>query len=484
MAVATRRPNNSMLYATLIFVGLFIIATVVAIIFYVKSEEHKTTAKAAESKLNKIATAGELRKIGTLVGTPKSRQSALATMVDYLDQMVALIAGGVAEDTSAESKVEIVTKQAADLSEMIAQDYPDIETRDPNATMGTGLLRIAEKLKNKLDTTANENSAIKENMQELQNRFDDAVTVNFEKEQTLLAEKESYRQEVEDIKKNYNELKAMVEQNSQQRVQTLMLQLTAARTNNKESKDQLLKTNAQLKMAENRMSRALEQLRDIKPMPDREVAAFQPDGKIISVDNSAKIVYLSIGSDDRVYAGLTFSVYDQTALIPKDGRGKAELEVFDVQKNISAARIIRSDIKNAIVLNDIVANLIWDSKRANVFIVAGSFDLDNNGKADFDATDKVRSLIGKWGGKVASTISIETDFVVLGTTPKILKKPTFEEMGLDPLAVEKYETSQKEFDHYNEVKKLAESLTIPVFNYERFLYLIGYKTKSTTAGAF
>jgi hypothetical protein len=50
--------------------------------------------------------------------------------------------------------------------------------------------------------------------------------------------------------------------------------------------------------------------------------------------------------------------------------------------------------------------------------------------------------------------------------------------------MEKYEESLKANAQYREVQDKAVSLSIPIFNTERFLYLIGYKTQSRTAGAF
>ena len=97
---------------------------------------------------------------------------------------------------------------------------------------------------------------------------------------------------------------------------------------------------------------------------------------------------------------------------------------------------------------------------------------------------RIKALIKKWGGTVSDTISIETDFVVFGQPPKVLRKPTFEEMELYPMAMQKYEASLANLEHYNEVQQKSQALLIPVFNYDRFLYLTGYKSQASMAGAF
>jgi hypothetical protein len=358
---------------------------------------------------------------------------------------------------------------------------PYIEINDLN---NIGLVGVIEKLKIKLDNTTNTGLTLQKLLVQQENRFNDAMEVDSKKEQTLLAEKEKYQQQVNDIKQDYNNLKVMLQQTSGQQVQTLMTQLEDERDTRKKLNQQLLKTEAELAITQERMKRAQEKLNTLVPPPDNEIAAYKPDGKIILIDDSTKVVHLNIGSDDHIYRGLTFQVYEKNLPIPKDGKGKAEIEVFDVEKNISAARIISSNPKKPIILDDIVANLIWNRDKTKVFAVAGEFDLNGDGEIDYEGADKIKALIKKWGGKVSDDISIETDFLVLGTTPIVLQKPTFEQMEADPMAMEKYEDSLKRLTHYKEVQTQAQNFSIPIFNLERFLYFIGYKTQSARPGAF
>lgn len=481
MPAGKRTQSNAMLYTLITFVGLFIVSTVLAIIYYIKFEEQRTKALTAQDKLKEIASSTELRKIGKIVGTKQARKSILGTMVDYLDETVYSIIGGIPEETSAEVKVDTANRKIKELSEMLAQKYPDIVTNDPNTL---GLIQITEKLKTNLDEATDTNVALRKQLKQLQNRFDDAMAAGFEKEQILLAEKEQYRQEIDDIKKSYNDLKVLTQQTSKQQVQTLMAQLDEERAGRKQLNQQLLKTQAELKIAENKIKRTQKKLHAIVPPPDSEIMAFKPDGKIILIDDQTKIVHLNVGSDDHIYRGLTFSVYDKNVPIPKDGKGKAEIEVFNVGKNISAARITHSKKRRPIVLNDIIANLIWDSDKINVFVVEGKFDLDGNGETDYDGDEKIKAIIEKWGGRVDEMVSIETDFLVLGKTPKVYKKPTFATLEIDPMAMEKYEDSLQELEHYKKIESRAQTLSVPVFNAERFLHFIGYKKQSSRPGAF
>jgi len=607
MAAGKRAPSNTMLYTVITFVFLFILTTVLAVIYYLKAEEYRTQVATLQSQRDELASTAELRKIGAIVGAKQPRKSRLGTMVDYLDEMVSLTLGTLPEDTSAEVKVDTVKRKTKDTLELLAQEQfeqtetenvvlkaaakefvdslvkgdfatatqnfdetmssalpadkleetwklsieqagpfkqqigvrmekqmqydvalvtcefekapidiklvyssegkisglffiptppevlekfsrtPEkntetkIESIDPAAN---GLIRVIERLKAKLDNTANAALALQRQFEQLRNRFDDATAASLEKEQILLAEKEKFQQQVNDIKQDYNELKDLMKQTTDQQVQNLMTQLEDERANRKQLNQKLLKTQAELKMAENRMKRAQKKLQALVPPPDSEVAAYKPDGKIILIDDRAKIVHLNIGSDDRVYRGLTFSVYEKNMPIPRDGKGKAEIEVFNVGKTFSAARIIRSEIKRPVIADDIVANLIWDTEKTNVFVVIGEFDLDDDGVLDYDAVGRIKALIEKWGGMADDDVSVDTDFLVLGRPPQALRKPTFEEMEVDPMAMEKYEAALQKLTHYKEVQTRAQALFVPVFNAERFLYFIGYKEQSIRAGAF
>jgi len=471
-----------MLYTVIAFVFLFIAATAFAIIFYVKLEEQKANAQNAQRQLNEFAAPSELQKIGALVGADQPQKSWLTTLIDYLDQTIGLIAPGPAADTSAEVKVDEATRKVAETVTSIIKQHPELQTTDPNEY---ALLQVTQRLGGTLQNGKNEILARTEQLDDLQNRFDDAMAINRETQEKVLAEKEQYRLQVEKIQANYDELKTLMEQTSDEQVRDLMTKLDDERTTREEVNRQLLRTQAELRMAHDRIENILEEsVWPVKPPPDVEVAAHKPDGKVILIDDQTRIVHLNIGTDDRVYRGLTFSVYDKNQPIPRDGKGKAEIEVYSIDKNVSAARILRSEPRNPVVADDIVANLIWDSSKSNTFVIAGDFDLNGDGVIDYDADSKIANLVVKWGGKVAEQITANTDFVILGTEPVIPRKPTFEEAEAYPTSMDRYERALEQLDEYRRVQEQAQALSLPILNTERFLYFIGYKTQSTKPGAF
>ena len=98
--------------------------------------------------------------------------------------------------------------------------------------------------------------------------------------------------------------------------------------------------------------------------------------------------------------------------------------------------------------------------------------------------DRIKTLVEKWGGQVADTISIDTDFVILGQAPQALQRPTLEQTEIDPQAMARYNASVQALNRYNGLKSQAQGLWIPVLTYEKFLYFIGYKGQINRAGAF
>ncbi len=480
MPARRRKQSNAMLYALITFVGLFLVAIIIAGIYYIETEKYRDKADKAERDLEEIIKPAEqLKGLGKIVGTIPTGKSALGTMANYLDETACLIVGGVPETTSAEAKVNDANTKVGNALKS-AQEYIDIA--EPNTT---GLVQIIGDLTAELNNTINAKNAIQKDLNDQIAQFKITERVYSEKEQAIQGEKNKLQQQVNTIQEDYDELRTRLEQSTTEQVDTYRKQLEQARANLKALNDTLLKTQAQLNMTELIMKRAQQEVREIKPPPDHEVLAHRPDGKIILIDDQANVVHLNIGSKQHVYRGLTFTVYDRSGSIPKDGKGKAEIEVFDVAETYSAARITKPDTKSPILLGDIVANLIWNSDKTNVFVVAGDFDLDNDGNIDQNAIGKIQTLIEKWGGRVVDTISIDTDFLVLGGQPQVPKQqPTFEEQDLDPGAMQRYEALLQRLNHYNQLQSQAQALWIPVFRYERFLYFIGYKGQISQAGAF
>ncbi len=482
MPAGKRQQGAGIMYTAITFVVLFLIAAIIAGVFYVQSEKQRKNTETLTTEMNTFATVAQRTNKGNTVGDVPPRETVMGTLLNYLDSMVYMIIGGVPEETSAQIKVESAKNKFNQAVASLTRQHLAPQDIDPNTT---GLIRILEMATLKLDQTTESLAASRKDLDDLQKRFDDAVAANAETQQRLIAEKDKYYQQVQDVTKAYEDLKTQLEMTTDQQVKLVRDQLDAEKANSDSLRDQLLRTQAELKMIQGRLDRAQGDLQSIVPQPDMDVLAYKPDGKIMLVDNQLNVVHLNVGRKDKVYRGLTFAVYDKNAPIPPDGKGKAEVEVFDVQDDFSVARIVKAEIRRPIVADDVVANLIWDSDKRNLFVVAGNFTQEDAPEGELSITpDMIKLLITKWGGAVADEVGVNTDYLVLGTPPVTPRRPTLSQMNVFPDAMEKYEAAVKTAEAYQKAVASADTLGVPVFNKERFLNFIGYKEQSTKPGAF
>ena len=476
MPARRRKQSNAMLY-TLIFVGLSIVSTTFAVIFYLQAENNRSESDQAESTLNDFASQSERNLIEDIVGQKQTNLTWLGAMDDYHNQMVSLILGTVEESETASNNLNTIQNQKETTFSAL-QEHIDIG--DPNSA---GLIPIINSLIIELESSKTLYSETEKLLEDKRQELTDRDEEDSNERKRLLAEKDALNEQLTQVEENYKALEESLRQDTNQQVQNLTDQLEMARTNNNTLNNSLLKAQAEIETLEGALQTAKEQLAKIEPGPDNEALAYKPDGKIISIDQKGSVVHINIGINEHVYPGLTFTVYDRGTLIQASGEGKAEIQVFDVTDTYSAARII-SDNPKPLLLNDIVANLVWDSSKVNTFVIAGDFDLDEDGITDYDANDRIASLIEKWGGRVEDTISVNTNYLILGNLPQVLERPSQEDQELDPTLLPQYERSRESLNYYNEMKEQAQSLWIPIFTYERFLNFIGYNQMANQAGAF
>lgn len=500
MPPGKRRQSNAMLYTLITFVGLFVAAATVAVIYYVKAEELRTTRDSLQGEMDALVSREESRNIGSIVGTKMPGRSNLGTVVEHLNELVLLVKGAPVPATTAEVKAASTARLVDPLLER-ARNFITLPTPqaavDPNAAdpnnpvdpnevkpVRVALTDLIGELLTKLEQTTGQRDATQEQLTTLRGRFDDAIKTMQETEQGLTAKVNEYYQQVQQIKTDYNDLRGLVQQNSDERAKTLLDQLEKTRTEAAQLNQDLLRTQAELTVAQGRLVGAMAAVKEIQAAPDHETTAFKPDGQVILVDESAGIIHINLGSEDRVYRGLTFSVYDKAAGIPRDGTPKAQVEVLAIDRRVATARILTSERKNPIHEGDSIANLIWDADRKNRFVVAGEFDLDRNGETDFDAIRKIEGLIGKWGAEITQEVTADTDYVILGTEPKVPAEPTLDQQTEDPMAMDRYNAARQANDRYQQIRRQAESLCVPIYNYDRFLSFTGYASLVDKAGAF
>ena len=455
------RSDNSTFYGLIVFVALFIVSTTFAVIFYIKFADYQKQIIDADKRVEELATSGQIKNVGSLVGN-KDERTVLGTMLKRYDAMTQLVLGTADSQQSAEAKLLTAQTQAKNILSQLELAGTDVNS--------VGLIQALEVAKAKLDDMQLAVVSVNEKLAEATKLFEQ------DKQETLAKEKETaqfidkLKADSDQATKGYEDLKALMKQNADQQIAGLAARMEQTDAQAKKDQQELLATQAKLKNADAQISNIQAQLEKIVPKPDNTAAAFKADGKIIAIDDAANTVIINLGNDDRIYRGLTFSVYDKALPIPRDGKGKATIEVFDVQSKVAIARITEANKKDPILQDDIIANLIWDSSMKREFVVAGFFSF---GQGD----SSIKDLIQKWGGTVADNVSINTSFVVLGKPPIMPTKPTVEMLEADSRANEKYDAQLAEYARYSNILEQAKLLSVPVFNTERFLDFIGYSAK-------
>ncbi len=472
MPPAKPSQSGGAFYAAITFVALFIVALAAAVFFGLKVDQYKTQAESMQQTLDEVANPAEQRNLSKLVGKPQRGESYIGTAVGYLNDLVSAITGKqMSKDTPASVKVNDAKMMINDMNERLGEDLPTAYGPE-----GVDLVHTIDYLKTELDNarkSANELEGLLDNLQE---EYDIYVQNIQTKQEELMQENERIQSYAQQIQQSYDDLKKQMEEASDQQLQTYMENREQAQDELKELQNNLQQTRSQLEQAQQDLRVALSQIKSIKPSPDIETDAFKADASIINVDPSAGVVYLDVGTEDRAYRGLTFSVYDSSVPIPEDGKGKAELEIFKITPQASAAKIISSTPTNPVVRKDLVANLIWDKNTSNQFVVTGAFDFDRDGKLDPDGKEKVIQLIEKWGGTIEDKVDINTDFVVLGEEASQMPQPTAAQLEQDPMLQSRYEQAQEDNQRRERIIQNANELAVPIFNQERFFHLIGYST--------
>lgn len=201
------------------------------------------------------------------------------------------------------------------------------------------------------------------------------------------------------------------------------------------------------------------------------------DGEIAYIDAVDGTVIISIGRQDKVTIGLTFSVYsDAAALRSVSGtgiypRGKAVIEVIRVDETSSRCRILSESRGNPVVAGDIIVNPLFDPNKTYKFVVYGEFDTNRDGQTSTPEANRLKALIREWGGETVDEVQGDLDFLVLGARPTLPPPPG----GDAPRSViDEYVRLSSLVDRYDELLARASAASIPVLNENRLYTLIGH----------
>ena len=284
----------------------------------------------------------------------------------------------------------------------------------PPATAPQPLLNLLGALYDLFSTNARELEKTKADYDDLTNKFEAALAA-------AKARDEEFTSEINQLKQQYADLareSAAFSDKTRQEIESLQADWEEERKHIGDERDEERRRREEVEKALNqergRNEKLLAQLAAFRPSEGAGSLLQIKDGHVVRTFARNDIVYIDLGRRDGLKPGMTFSVYSADRGIPADGRGKAAIEVTNLDDKTSECRVTTKTPSDPILEGDVIANPVFDKSRQFNFAVAGDFDLDFDGMIDDPGGKQVARLIRGWGGKVVSRVNTRTDFVVWG----------------------------------------------------------------------
>lgn len=439
-------------YLLILIVVLFLVSTALAVVFYTRYDE----------KIEELAASQEV--LGERTGQLRQEKQAKIRLI----RIVTGREGKDVTDDVAQREADralLGTHAQAYKTEGLAAALASLDAKIGDASTGGHLKEIAD-LKARVSEL---DEVIRTKDGTIKDREDRIDQLGQDSQQKLMTAQTDFNAKL----KAKDDQLARALRDQQAIITDKDRQITVHAQNLAQASDDIRRRDARI----DQLLELIRTYRGTKAKPG-EAIARKPDGKIAKAMLDQQIVYIDIGEKDGVTPGLPFSVYSSQTGIPVDGEGKAQIVVNNVFPTTSECRITGSDKDDPIIDGDEVANVVFDSTRAYSFVVEGEFDLYGEGRPDPLATRRVRTMIERFGGRVVDTISVETDFVVLGQPPV---RPSTVDAGASAADRELYKQQMAKYDLWNEIRTTAMSLQIPILDTERFLAFTGLVPKRRLA---
>jgi len=130
----------------------------------------------------------------------------------------------------------------------------------------------------------------------------------------------------------------------------------------------------------------------------------EPDGLVLSASAELGQAWVDLGRTERLRAGMEFDVHD-----PRTGAAKGRIKITQVGDRRSAADILaQGDRFDPIGPDDTIRNAVYDPNRTPIAVLLG------NGFGRYSG-EELRTMLGEVGIRVASEISNDVDYLILGT---------------------------------------------------------------------
>ncbi|KPK76743.1 MAG: hypothetical protein AMJ79_05570 [Phycisphaerae bacterium SM23_30] len=499
MAVAktTSEPSKSMFIAMGILVVLFLAATAVSVVMFMGRTKLINDKETAEQNLDRIANPMQVSELRSLSGQAGATGP---TAIDRVTEDMQYLTGVIAGERISQPALGEIRGMVETELEPIWQDLENAviswhqQANQINEISGQQINLVAPQLLDSNQGLAHILKTILGQTTDLMNRFGETQILH-RQEMIDLQNRVAGQQDAilkltetsnvatsaaQDYKLAYDSLLGEKVGEKQKEIDDLSSRYSNLEAQEAETRLRNAELTREIEQYKNQVKNLNERLQQFQPNPEMEMAAFEPDGVITLVvpppPAPPEFAYINLGENDHIYRGLTFSVYDSYKPFAnrETGQGKGSLEVIEIVKTVARCRIVDYNKANPIRENDIIANLVWARDKKYRFCVTGEFDFDGDEKIDDDGYERITKLIEQWGGQVTPTVSVDTDFLVVGQPPK-QPEPMQEDFTISSEELMKsFQEAQARVEHYNKNRADGAALGVPTFNRSRFLYFIGY----------
>lgn len=421
----------------------------------------------------KINEAAEAKKASqTAKSEADQSKSANNTTSDVAGKLLAQMGYPIGAVLDGELQQRTLTQMQAD-HELVLKLYTEDEWNNkwqlnrPGNIRGDLLtLKLAydrmreDKKKIEAELTATKDAAIAARDQAIAARDRYAVELNKQKLEVARIEKE--KKEALDAKQA--EINTLASEK-----QTLISRLDAQAEAHRNEVQVLTKQITNLRDTVARKQREIDEI--------RQVSFERPDGVIRKVDYRTKLVWIDLGSADRLPNRLNFSVYSASHHGVARGREdiKGAIEVTRiVGPNMAEARILDHDIYDPIRPGDPIYTPLWSAGAKESFAFVGFFDLDEDGKSDRDvlyrkvaaAGAKVSNQVDDAGVRHGTGLTTDDKFLVRGRIFDPDEAATKQERAI----------RKKIAEEVIKIENEARDKGIRIIRQQDFLNYIGLKT--------
>lgn len=454
------RGGNGILYGMISFAIISVLALGA---FIWQLTQNQTLAEEARKARQSLEEAGRAPTYYQSVAR-NTRSNVFRVMEKDIQEMAEAITG------RRETVAQAVVEDTNALIETLRLNHPDA-TIPEGATLFTAVLELSRRtgeleqrtsaLQRDVDQLEAEKLSLAEGVKVSRDEFTEQVAelqdelelVREEKTETLSAKEEQLADAQASLEATQEELNRVAV--AQQQESTL--------------------TEIEIERMSNDLDSMRKQVAETRGVVDAEDILKKADGKVLRAIPGSDVVYVNVGEMDRIKPGQTFEVFSPRG--EDDGaRGKASLEVATVDTEVSECRVTRTVAGRPIVEGDIIVNLAYERSRKPKFVIRGEFDLNYDEQSDPEDYERIAAMIREWGGQVVDEFNESTDYVVIGTGPRV---PEFRSGVPVSEVMREIERQQlTKLDEFRELIDTASSRYIPVLTQSQFLFLTGFTDRN------